>query len=79
MAAYREQKTVVLIPKENEPEIKEFDPVVQEAITFVPAERSEEVLEVALVPHEKKLPEPEVALSWSEPVPVIEPANPVTM
>lgn len=79
MAAYREQKTVVLIPKENEPEIKEFDPVVLEAITFVPAERLEEVLEVALVPHEKKLPEPEVALSWSEPVPVIESANPVTM
>lgn len=48
MAAYREQKKVVIIPKENEPDLRELDKAVTDNITFITAERVSEVLEVAL-------------------------------
>jgi len=48
MAAYREQKKVVIIPKENEPDLKEFDQVILDALTFVPVDRIDKVLETAL-------------------------------
>ncbi|MCL1832654.1 MAG: endopeptidase La, partial [Oscillospiraceae bacterium] len=49
MAAYKAGVKTVLIPKENEPDLSEVDEAVRAAIRFVPVERIEEVLEVALV------------------------------
>ena len=49
MAAYRAGIKTVIIPKENQPDLSEFDPAVLEAISFVPVERIEEVLKAALV------------------------------
>lgn len=49
MAAYREQKKVVLIPKENESDLNEIDKTVRESIQFIPMEKVSEVLEIALV------------------------------
>ncbi|WMJ23585.1 endopeptidase La [Paludicola sp. MB14-C6] len=52
MAAYREQKSVVIIPKENKPDLYEVDEQVKEAITFVPAKEISDVLDVALIKNE---------------------------
>lgn len=49
MAAYRELKKVVIIPKENEADLKEFDQVILDGLNFIPVERISEVLDVALV------------------------------
>lgn len=49
MAAYRHGIKTVLIPKENEPDLHEIDPVVKENIRFVPAEEVSTVLDTALV------------------------------
>lgn len=49
MAAYRAGVKTVLIPEENLPDLEEVDPVVKNAITFVPAKEVETVLETALV------------------------------
>ncbi len=49
MAAYRAGVKTVLIPEENLPDLEEIDPVVKDAITFVPAKEIETVLETALV------------------------------
>ncbi|MBQ1948916.1 MAG: hypothetical protein II367_02020, partial [Treponema sp.] len=49
MAAYRAGVKTVLIPEENIPDLEEIDPVVKDAITFVPAKEVETVLETALV------------------------------
>lgn len=49
MAAYRYGIKTVLIPKENEPDLHEIDPVVKENIRFVPAEEVSTVLDTALV------------------------------
>lgn len=65
MAAYREEKKVVIIPKENEPDLKEFDQVILDGLTFVPVETVDAVLEVAL----REPPTPEDAASlpvWTE-------------
>ncbi len=56
MAAYRYGMKTVVIPKANVPDLEEVDPVVRDAITFVPAEQIETVLAQALV-------SPEVALT----------------
>lgn len=48
MAAYQEGKKIVLIPKENEPDLCEVSEVVLENIQFIPVEEVSEVLEVAL-------------------------------
>lgn len=48
MAAYRAGITTVIIPKKNEPDLEEIDPKVRSALTFLPVERIEEVLESAL-------------------------------
>lgn len=50
MAAYRAGIKTVLIPKENLPDLYEVDPVVKEAIRFIPAEHVETVLQTALCP-----------------------------
>ncbi len=66
MAAYRENKKIVIIPKENEPDLYEVDPIVKESVAFKPVERIEEVLEVALVqPSEAE--ESKVLNAWCEP------------
>ena len=49
MAAYRAGVKTVLIPEDNLPDLEEVDPVVKNAITFVPAKEVETVLETALV------------------------------
>lgn len=41
MAAYRAGIKTVLIPKENLPDLYEVDPVVKEAIRFIPADHVE--------------------------------------
>ena len=64
MAAYREDKKIVIIPKENEPDLYEVDPVVKEAVTFIPVERIEEVLAIALAKQESAK---EVLDAWCEP------------
>ncbi len=48
MAAYREHKKVVIIPKENESDLNEIDKTVRENIVFIPVENVSEVLDVAL-------------------------------
>lgn len=49
MAAYRAGVKTVIIPEENLPDLEEVDPVVKNAITFVPAKEVETVLGTALV------------------------------
>lgn len=48
MAAYREQKKIVIIPKDNEPDLNEIDKTVRENITFITAQTISDVLDVAL-------------------------------
>ena len=55
MAAYREQKKAVIIPKENEPDLKELDPAVLENIRFIPVNHISEVLETALCRDSKNI------------------------
>ncbi len=54
MAAYREGKKLVLIPKDNEPDLYEVDDTVKENVTFQPVSTLEEVLETVLLPAKKK-------------------------
>lgn len=49
MAAYRAGIKTVVIPKDNEPDLEEVDPVVKEAIRFIIAEQVDTVLDTALV------------------------------
>lgn len=49
MAAYRNGMKTVIIPKANEPDLYEVDPVVKENVTFVPVKEINEVLKTALV------------------------------
>ncbi|MEG1849118.1 MAG: endopeptidase La [Oscillospiraceae bacterium] len=55
MAAYRTGVKTVIIPADNEPDLAEVDPVVREAIRFVPVRQIDAVLAIALsvkpVPH----------------------------
>ncbi len=48
MAAYKAGVHTVCIPADNERDLKEIDPVVREALEFVPCRRVEEVLSRAL-------------------------------
>lgn len=48
MAAYKNGIKVVIIPYDNISDLHEVDPVVKEAITFVPVKHVSEVLEVVL-------------------------------
>ena len=50
MAAYRNGIKTVIIPKANEPDLYEVDPVVKENIRFVTAKEIGTVLETALIP-----------------------------
>lgn len=53
MAAYREHKRTVVIPRDNLPDLKDIDPVVLEHIQFIPAEQVRDVLKVALIRSEE--------------------------
>ncbi len=62
MAAYREGKKLVLIPKDNESDLYEVDEAVKENVTFKPVSTLEEVLDTVLLPKTKKehaVPKPE--------------------
>ncbi len=50
MAAYKAGMKIVLIPKANVPDLAEVDPVVREAMEFIPCETLETVLETTLMP-----------------------------
>ena len=54
MAAKRHGIRTVIIPRENERDLAEIDPVVREALDFVTAEAIETVLDRALYPAEPK-------------------------
>ena len=69
MAAYRAGIRTVLIPQENEPDLAEVDPVVKEHIRFIPAEKIDTVLEVALVHKPKKHTELNALENLSQPSP----------
>lgn len=49
MAAYRAGIKTIVIPKDNEPDLAELDPVITENIKFVTAEKIGTVLETALI------------------------------
>ncbi|MDD2956557.1 MAG: endopeptidase La [Oscillospiraceae bacterium] len=49
MAAYRAGIKTVIIPKENEADLAELDPVVRDALRFIPVEKADEVLKNALI------------------------------
>ena len=54
MAAYPENKKVVVIPYDNAPDLYEVDPVVKESITFMPVKTIREVLDIALIKPQKE-------------------------
>ena len=58
MAALRHGITTVIIPRDNERDLNDIDPLVRNALNFVSAQSVDVVLEVALnrIP-ENKLPE----------------------
>ncbi len=66
MAAYRNAIRAVVIPKENESDLWEVDPVVKANVEFLPVDRLEDVFRYAL------LPEPVNAKA--EPIPPAAPA-----
>lgn len=65
MAAYREKKKVVVIPKENLPDLQDIDEVVLNAISFIPAEKIEDVLDIALLNENKTISD--IIEKWCEP------------
>ena len=54
MAAMRAGIHTVIIPAENEPDLKEIDQTVRAALNFITASRAEAVLDAALCREEKK-------------------------
>lgn len=65
MAAYREKKKVVIIPKDNLPDLQDIDEVVLNAISFIPAEKIGDVLDIALLNENKNISE--IIEKWCEP------------
>ena len=59
MAAYRGGVKTVFIPKANEPDLAEVDKKVKENVRFIPVEKVDEILDVALVPHVEEAQEKE--------------------
>ncbi len=53
LAAHRAGLTTVILPKRNERDLEELPDDVRKDVTFVPVERIEEALPVALIPEEK--------------------------
>lgn len=80
MAAYREHMSMVLIPKDNEPDLYEVDPVVKQALEFHPVSSLEEVLSLALLKDKKKAKHPEKAeKNVQHPVPEIKTEQPLAI
>ncbi len=52
MAALRHGISTVIIPKENEKDLQEIDPIVRRSLNFVTAQSVETVLRTALIPNE---------------------------
>jgi ATP-dependent Lon protease len=59
LAAHRAGLTAVILPKRNERDLDELPEEVRREMTFVPAERIEQALEVALIPVETRTETPE--------------------
>ena len=55
MAAYRAGMKTVIVPKENEPDLQDIDPIVRENVEFVTAETMQTVLDTALCHSEQDL------------------------
>lgn len=53
MAAYKAGIKNVIIPKENVRDLEEIDEEIRDAITFIPVERVDEVIEIAALPAKK--------------------------
>lgn len=66
IAAYREDKKVVIIPKDNKSDLFEIDEQVKNSITFVPVSKICDVLDVALVKQENDN-EQDINI-WCEPI-----------
>ena len=49
LAAYREGMKIIILPKENEPDIEDIPEVVREKLEFVPVSHMDEVLKTALM------------------------------
>ena len=49
MAAYKNGIKLVLIPKQNEPDISEIDPAVKEKVDFVSVEDFKDVVSLAVI------------------------------
>lgn len=78
MAAYRAGVKTVIIPQDNLSDLEDIDPVVKDALTFVPAADAETVLKAALVKpvepiitHEKPLISREIPLISLENTPAV--------
>lgn len=48
MAAYKHGISTVIIPKQNEPDLKDIDPVVKEKVNFICVEKFSEVIAIAI-------------------------------
>ena len=59
LAAHRAGLTTVILPKRNERDLDELPEEVRREMNFVPAERIEQALEVALIPMESEPQTPE--------------------
>jgi ATP-dependent Lon protease len=59
LAAHRAGLNMVILPKRNERDLEELPEEVRREMTFVPAERIEQALEVALIPVETRTEPPE--------------------
>ncbi len=51
MAAYRGGVKTVFIPKANEPDLNDVDPLVREKVQFIPVSKVDEILDSALISH----------------------------
>ncbi len=50
LAAYRNGKTTILIPKENQRDLEELPPAIRQKLHIIPADAMDTVLEAALLP-----------------------------
>ena len=55
MAAYSAGVTTVLLPEDNMRNLEDMDPIVREALRFVPCRKATDVLSVALVKNEPSI------------------------
>ena len=63
MAAYAAGVKTVFIPKENEPDLQDVEPIVKENITFIPVSYVDEIIDKALVSNPQKIEQEEWRMS----------------